>query len=416
MLTVEAALARILSEVPLQPAEEVPLDAAYGRLLAADLRSPVDVPPWDNSAMDGYAVRAADTADGEVELRLVEMIGAGRPGTRRVEPGTAVGITTGAPLPEGADAVVMVEDTDGAREGTVRIRGRATVGRHVRPRGDDVRKGDLVLPAGHPFDAASVGLVASLGLSRVPVRRRPVVAVLSTGDEVVPPGCPLGPGQIWSSNNASLVGLVREAGAVAVDHGIAPDDPAALRAALGACLRDADAVLTTGGVSVGAYDHVKEVMADLGVAMDFWKVRMKPGKPLAFGRVRRGGREVPVFGLPGNPVSCMVSFLQFVRPWLRTAMGDPRPFLPVVPARCGEDLRDGPGRARFVRVRLTVGPEGWIAHEAGNPSSGALSTLARAHGLLLLAPDEPAPRAGDPVRVQLLSSRFLDAAEPGYGG
>lgn len=414
MLTVEGALERILAEVPLQPVEEVSLDAAYGRVLAHDLRSPVDLPPWDNSAMDGYAVRAADTADGEVALRLVEMIGAGRPGRQRVEPGTASGITTGAPMPEGADAVVMVEDSDGSREGVVRLRGRARPGQHVRPRGDDVRRGELALPAGHPLDAAAVGLVASFGLATVPVRRRPVVAVLSTGDEVVPPGRPLGPGQIWSSNNAALVGLVREAGAVAVDHGIAPDDPEALRDRLEACL-EADAVLTTGGVSVGAYDYVKDVFAELGIPMDFWKVRMKPGKPLAFGRAVRDGRAVPVFGLPGNPVSCLVNFLQFARPWLRTSLGDPRPYLPVVPARLADDLNDRPGRARLVRVRLEAGPDGPVAHSAGNQSSGALSTVARAHGLLLLGPDDPAPRAGDAVRVQLLSTRFLDGAEPGYG-
>lgn len=414
MLTVEGALERILSDVPLQPVEEVPLEAAHGRLLAHDLHAPVDLPPWDNSAMDGYAVRAADTADGEVELRLVEMIGAGRPGRLPVLPGTASGITTGAPMPEGADAVVMVEYSDGSSEGTVRLRGKARPGQHVRPRGDDVTRGERLLPAGHPLDAGALGLVASLGMATVPVRRRPVVAVLSTGDEVVPPGQPLGPGQIWSSNNSALVGLLHEAGAHAVDHGNAPDDPRILRTMLEACL-EADAVLTTGGVSVGAYDHVKDVYAELGIAVDFWRVRMKPGKPLAFGRARVGERRVPVFGLPGNPVSCMVNFLQFVRPWLRTSMGDPQPWLPVIQARLAHDLRDKPGRARLVRVRLEHGPDGIVAHSAGNQSSGALSTMARAHGFLLLGPDAPSPRAGQTVRVQLFSTRFLDGTEPGYG-
>lgn len=415
MLSVEQALDRILADVPLLEAEPVALAEAYGRVLAYDLAAPRDVPPWDNSAMDGYAVRAEDTRDGEVELRLNEMIAAGRVGTARVESGTASGIMTGAPMPDGADAVVMVEHTDGAREGVVRIRGKARPRQHVRPRGDDVGAGDRVLQAGEVLGPAAVGLIASLGLSTVEVRRRPVVAILSTGDEVVQPGQPLKIGQIYSSNNHTLVGLVREAGAIAVDHGNAPDEPAALVEALRACLQGADAVITTGGVSVGAYDFVKESFAAVGAEMDFWKVRMKPGKPLAYGRAITEGRGVPLFGLPGNPVSCMVNFLQFVRPWLRQALGDPRPFLPVIDAIAGGDIADRPGRARLLRVRLTRGEGGWIAHSTGNQSSGVLTSMVRADGLLLLAPDEEGPQAGDRVRVQVFSTRFLDGEAPGYG-
>lgn len=415
MLTVEEALRRILAEVPRMGVERVALADAHGRVLAADLRSEVDVPPWDNSAMDGYAVRAADTTDGEVALRLLETVGAGAVGTARVEAGTATAIMTGAPLPPGADAVVPVEDTDGAREGVVRIRGRAAARQHVRDQGEDVRRGEVVLDAGARLGPAAVGLASSLGNSGVDVRRRPVVAVLSTGDEVVAPGQPLGPGQIWSSNNASLCGLVVEAGGLPLDLGNVVDRLDDTVAALVRAIEQADVVVTTGGVSVGHYDVVKDAFARVGAGIDFWKVRMKPGKPLAFGRIGQGDRTVPLFGLPGNPVSCMVNFLEFVRPWLRTALGDPRPFLPVVEAVLADDVRDGPGRARLLRVRIEQGPEGLVARSTGSQSSGVLTSMARGHGLMLIGVDAPAPRAGDRVRVQLYDRWFQDRAEPGYG-
>jgi len=247
----------------------------------------------------------------------------------------------------------------------------------------------------------------------VRVRRLPVVALLGTGDEVVPPGQPLGPGQIYSSNNVALAALVRRAGGVPIDHGTVADDPDAQLQRLRQVLDGApDVVITTGGVSVGVFDHVKDVMGELGVAMDFWKVRMKPGKPLAFGTV--GG--VPLFGLPGNPVSCLVNFLQFVRPWMRTALGDPRPFLPVVDAVAGEDLQSRPGRARLDRVCLARGDDGrWVASSTGLQSSGAIVSMARAHGLLCIAADERGPRAGERCRVQLLDPSFLDGVDADYG-
>lgn len=418
MLTVERALERILADVPPMGVEEVPLADAHGRVLAEDLRSVVDVPPWDNSAMDGYAVRAADTAneaDGEVALRLLETVGAGAVGTQPVVAGSATVIMTGAPVPAGADAVVPVEDTDGAREGLVRVRGRARPGQHVRRRGEDVRAGEVVLTAGARLGPAAVGLAASVGSAALRVRRRPVVAILSTGDEVVPPGHPLRPGQIWSSNNASLTGLVIEAGGVPLDLGNVVDDLDATVAALLRAIEQADVVVTTGGVSVGHYDVVKDAFGRVGAAIDFWKVRMKPGKPLAFGRIGQGGRSVPLFGLPGNPVSCMVNFLEFVRPWLRTALGDPRPYLPVVEATLADEVRDGPGRARLLRVRLEPGPEGLVARSTGSQSSGVLTSMVRGDGLLLLGPDAPAPMAGDRVRVQIFDRSYLDRADPGYG-
>jgi molybdopterin molybdotransferase len=281
----------------------------------------------------------------------------------------------------------------------------------VRRRGEDVRVGDLVLHAGDRLSAAAVGAVSSLGIRSLEVRRRPVVAVLSTGDEVVPPGQPLRPGQIWSSNNASLSGHVIEAGGSPLDLGIVGDRLDDVVTALRSAVDQADVVLTTGGVSVGAYDVVKEAYAAIGAGMDFWRVRMKPGKPLAFGRVR----DVPLFGLPGNPVSCVVNFLQFVRPYLRIALGDPRPYLPVIEAFAGEDFTDGPGRARLVRVTLHKDAGGIVARSTGSQSSGVLGSMVHAHGLMLLGVEAPPPRRGEVVRVQIIDAHFLNGATPAYG-
>ncbi len=408
MLSVEQALERILADVPLQPAEDVPLAGAYGRVLASDVVSRVSVPPWDNSAMDGYAVRAADTPGA---LRLLEMVGAGSVASRPVAAGSAIGIMTGAPVPSGADAVVMVEHTDGATAGEVVIERRAEPGQHIRRRGEDVRDGATILRAGQALTPARVGLASSVGHPTLPVRRRPVVAVLSTGDEVVEVGRPLGPGQIWSSNNATLVGLVLQAGGVPLDLGNVPDELDATVAAMRRAVTEADVVVTTGGVSVGEYDFVKDALGALGASIDFWKVRMKPGKPLAFGKAGR----VPLFGLPGNPVSCMVNFLQFVRPWLRTSLGDPNPHLPVVDAVAGADFHERPGRARFVRVTLERGADRWVARPTGSQSSGVLTSMALAHGLMVLGPEAEPPSAGDDVRVQLIDPSFLDGPGPDFG-
>ena len=402
MLTVEEAQAKILAEVRAMPEEEVPLARAYGRVLARDVAAQVSVPPWDNSAMDGYAVRAADTADGEVPLRLLEMVGAGSVASGPVQPGTAIGVMTGAPVPDGADAVVMVEKTDGAHEGTVRVQGCATVGQHIRRSGEDIRQGETVLRVGDGLTPARVGLASSLGHTTLWVRRAPVVAILTTGDEVVQPGQPLQPGQIWGSNAVTLAGLALAAGAVPLDLGNAPDNLDATVAALQRAVQQADVVVTTGGVSVGAYDFVRDAVAKVGGGLEFWKVRMKPGKPLAFGHATGAGGPVPLFGLPGNPVSCMVNFLQFVRPWIRRSLGDPNPFLPVVNAVAGPGFADGPGRARLIRVRLERAGEGWVAHRTGSQSSGVLTSMARAHGLMLVGAEDAAPAEGAPVRVQLM--------------
>jgi molybdopterin molybdotransferase len=411
VISIAEAQAHILGTVPAVRPEQLPLHLAYGRVLASPVASGVDVPPWDNSAMDGYAVRAEDTAAPPTTLALLETVGAGAVATTVVGPGTAVAVMTGAPVPPGADAVVMLEDTDRSRSGTVRIEQRARVGQHVRRAGEDVRRGDNVLTAGEVLGPAAVGLLGSLGQESVLVARQPRIALLGTGDEIVRPGTPLRPGQIWSSNHLSLRGWVLEAGGVPVDCGIAPDTVDATVRALRNAALDADAVVTTGGVSVGHFDVVKEAFALLGAPIGFWRVNMKPGKPLAFGALAASGPVL--FGLPGNPVSCVVNFLQFVRPWIRRALGDPRPFLPVVTATLQDDLRDGPGRARLFRVSLTEAPDGTVtARSTGSQSSGVLTSLVRGHGLCVVAPEDPAPVAGQRVSVQVFDPGFRARATP----
>jgi molybdopterin molybdotransferase len=414
MLTLEEALGRVLARVERLPAERVSLEGAYGRVLAEEIRSPRNIPPFDNSAMDGFAVRSADLDSLPATLQVLETIPAGGVPSQRVTPGTCARIMTGAPLPVGADAVVMIEDTDAAVAGPearlVEIRAGARPGQHVRPAGDDVAEGQVVLRAGLPLGPAAVGMLSALGLPSAMVVQRPRVAVLSTGDEVIEAGWPVGPGQIYSSNTHSLLGMIREAGGVGLHCGIAPDDPEGLRAALRRCLR-ADIILTTGGVSVGDFDYVKDVFEDVGARLDFWKVAIKPGKPLAFGSFG----DIPAFGLPGNPVSCVVNFLQFVRPFLRKMMGMERLFLPVVEAALTDDLRKKPGRAHLVRVRLGLGEGGVTCRSTGSQSSGVLTSLVEADGLALLPLESAGAKAGERVRVQVLHLEWLHGEAPAFG-
>ncbi len=410
MLTATEALERCLTAVTPMPWERVSLDLAYGRVLAEDVHSPLHIPPWDNSAMDGFAVRAADLASPPVKLRVLETIGAGQVPSLAVGPGTCSRIMTGAPMPEGADAVVMVERTDGGADGLVEIRAGAEVHDNVRDRGNDVALGERILARGTTLGPAEVGMLSALGLPSVRVGQRPVLAVLSTGDEVVEAGWPLGPGQIHSSNTHCLLGLAREAGAEAWHCGIAPDDPEGLKHALARCLR-ADLVLTTGGVSMGDFDYVKDAFTDDGATLDFWKVAIKPGKPLAFGSI--GGR--PGFGLPGNPVSCMVNFLQFVRPVVRQMLGDPRPFLPVLTAELTAPIRKRPGRALLARVSLRRDGERLLATPTATQSSGALSSMVLGDALTLIPVEAAHQQPGDPVRVQVLRWGWAHGTSPGYG-
>jgi molybdopterin molybdotransferase len=407
MLSPEEALARVLTAITPPVPEEIPIEQACGRVLAEDVTASSDLPPWDNSAMDGFAVIAEDTRRVPVRLDIVEHIGAGQSPSVSITPGTCARIMTGAPMPEGADAVVMIERTDGGME-AVEIHQGVSPRQNVRDRGNDVSAGTVVLRSGRTLGPPEVGLLAGLGMPRVRVARQPRVAILSTGDEVMPVDVPLQPGQIHSSNTHALMGLVVGAGAIGVDCGIAPDDPAELQKYLARCV-DEDLIVTTGGVSMGDHDHVKDAFDAHGAALDFWKIRMKPGKPLAFGSM--GGK--PAFGLPGNPVSCMVGFLQFVRPVIRGMLGDPSPFLPVVRARLTADVPKKPGRAEFCRVSLAEA-DGIQATPAANASSGAITSMVFADGFALLGEDCAGLAAGDEVSVQVLRWDWTGRSEPAF--
>ncbi len=404
MLSIEEALARVMERVPANATERVPIEHAQGRVLAETIAATVDLPPWAGSAMDGFAVRAADVPG---DLDVLETIAAGRVPSREVGPGQASRIMTGAPIPEGADAVVMVEDT-ASTDSQVTVRVSATPGQHIRAAGSEIRAGQTVLAPGTVLGFGTLGVLAALGRPSVLVTCRPRVGLLSTGDEVVEPGFPLAPGQIWSSNLHALAGLCRDAGVEPVYLGIVEDDPVALAVAFRRAMQ-CDVVVSTGGVSVGDFDHVKDVLIGMGVSIDFWRVAMKPGKPLAYGFI--GDR--PVFGLPGNPVSCMVNFLQFVRPVLRTMLGDPNPFLPVVRAALERPWKRRAGRPELVRVRLSPGAEGLpTASVAGVQGSAHVLGMAEAHGLMMVGA-ETTLVAGE-VSVQVFDWTWTSGAGAGY--
>ncbi len=404
MFSVEEALERVLRRVPANATERVPLALAQGRVLAETIVAGCDLPPWAGSAMDGFAVRSADVPG---DLTVIETVAAGKVPSRVVGPGEATRIMTGAPVPAGADAVVMVEDTSSVGD-RVTVRVSVGPGQHVRPAGSEIAAGRTVLTAGVVLGFGALGVLAALGRATVVVYVRPRVGLLSTGDEVVEPGLPLGPGQIWSSNLHALAGLCRDAGAEPVYLGNVADDPAALGAAFSRAMR-CDIVVSTGGVSVGDFDHVKGVLTDMGVSIDFWRVAMKPGKPLAYGFIG----ERPIFGLPGNPVSCMVNFLQFVRPVIRTMLGDPKPFLPVVSAVLAEPWTRRPGRPELVRVALSFGEGGRVvASVAGVQGSAHLLGMADASGFLLVAGDTT--QLSGEVPVQVFDWSWTAGAGPSY--
>ena len=401
MLSVAEALERVLASAPVLSTERVPLGDALGRVLAEPIVSAREVPPWDNSSMDGYAVRAADTVAATrshpVVLPVVGEVSAGRTAPRGLAPGQAYRILTGAPLPAGGDAVIPQEDV--RRDGqTVAIDRPAKRGAYVRPRGEDVRTGDRLLEPGVVLRPAALGVLASLGHARVEVYVRPGVAVLSTGDELVPPDAPLGPGQIPDSNSYTISALVREAGAVPLSLGIAPDRRDVLVERLRHGLR-ADVIVSSAGVSVGDHDFVREAVEELGARLDFWKVNMRPGKPLTFGRIG----ERLFFGLPGNPVSSMVTFELFVRPVLRQMGGHRVVQRPRVRARALEPI-DNPGsRPGYLRVQLERGPGTPCARPTGGQGSAILRSMLLADGLAVV-PGDTTIHAGDEVEVILLMS------------
>ena len=402
LIPLEEAQGRVLAGVKPLPTERVGVDDAAGRVLAGAVSSTLTVPPWDNSAMDGFAVRSADVAAASVAapvtLRVLGEIPAGGPAGARVEPETALRIMTGAMMPAGADAVVPVEDTDAepgqaALPEEVGIRAGVAAGANVRRAGTDVVAGAPLLPAGFAIGPAAVALLGATGHATVEVRRRPRVAVLSTGDELVPLGEPLGPAQIHDSNGPALAAQARAAGAEVRRLGIARDTLADLLGLLEEAVSWADVVVLSGGVSVGAHDHVKPAFSTLGT-LSLWRVAIKPGRPFAFARARSGERDVALFGLPGNPVSVFVTFELFVRPMLRALAGHARVFdRPVRRARLVEPLTGSPGRLTIARVVLEPDPDhpnGLVARSSGGQDSYMLASLAAANGLAFVPASLPA--------------------------
>ncbi|MFI5314844.1 MAG: gephyrin-like molybdotransferase Glp [Myxococcota bacterium] len=405
-VSVAEARELILGSISPLGIETVGLGEASGRVLAEEIRAGVLIPPADNSAMDGYAVRAADTAGAPVVLRFGEDLPAGKRSERKLVAGEAARIMTGAALPEGADAVVMVEDTETEGE-RVRIHRSASLGQHVRRAGEDVRPGVVVAAPGAVLRAPLVGMLAAIGRSVVAVRARARVAVLATGDELVEPDRLRDDGRIASSNSYALCAALREIGAEPVYLGIAPDDPTEIEARFRTAL-GCDAVISSGGVSVGDRDWIKQVLVGLGGVMKLWRIAMRPGAPLAFVRVG----ERPVFGLPGNPVSTYVTYEQFVRPSLLRMMGHQKVFRPVASAQLEADYRKPAGRAHFVRVALERRGEELWARESGEQGSNILLSLVRADGLAFVPAEATRIARGERVAVQLLYDDSL-VAEPG---
>ena len=407
MISARAALDLVLTDVPLAGSEYVALPQALGRVLSEPVRASRDVPPFRNAAMDGYAVRAADVAaatDTPVRLRILEVIGAGSVPRQTVITGCTTKIMTGSPMPEGADTVVRVEDTE-EQDGHVRILTSIAPGTSVRHPGEDMRAGETVLVPGQVLRPADVGLLASLGIAVVRVRRRPQVAILATGDELVDLGQPLGPGQIVNSNAYTLAAAVEEAGGVPRMLGIVRDTPEATRSAFADAFAS-DMVLSTGGVSMGTFDLVRQTLAELGVTEHFWKIAQKPGKPLTFGTRQR----VPVFGLPGNPVSSLVCFYLYARPALRAMSGCARLHLPTVTATTDERIQTAHGLTEFVRCTLEGEAGTYHVRTTGSQSSGVLRSLSLGHGLIVAPPEVTTIEAGAMVRVILLNNDAV--AEP----
>lgn len=378
MLSVEDAQQRVMAEVAAGDVEVVALDDTLGRVLRSDIVAAQDAPAADNSAMDGYAVRAEDVANAPVTLPVRGDIPAGHPSPVPLQPGTAMRIMTGAFVPQGADTVIQVELTDGGTE-TVAIAQALPRGANIRGRGEDVRAGDVVLRAGVRIGPAEIALLAGAGQTHVRVGRRPSVAILSTGDELVAVGETPSPGQIVNSNGHLLTALVAEAGAIARPLGIVRDTREATIAAFERAM-ECDFVISSGGVSVGAYDFVKDALAALGAETKFWRISMKPGKPVVLSRLR----DRLVFGLPGNPVSCFVSFHLFVAPALRKAMGqEVRLFPPAVRARLTAPVRGAAERRVYARVQVTAEDGVLTATPLASQSSGALTSML-ANGLAVV--------------------------------
>ncbi|HEY0156059.1 MAG TPA: gephyrin-like molybdotransferase Glp [Thermoanaerobaculia bacterium] len=396
MLPVEEAQARVMAEVTPGPAERVPFAEAHGRVLREDVAAAHDLPPADNSAMDGYAVRAADVPG---RLPVSGDIPAGHPATRPLTPGTAMRIMTGAFVPDGADTVIQVELTDGGME-LVEIHKALPVGTNIRRRGEDMRAGQVVLRAGVRIGPPELAVLASAQKTSVLAGRRPTVAILSTGDELVELDAPLSPGRIVNTNGPLLAALVAEAGGIPRQLGIVRDEREATIAALRTAL-DSDFVISSGGVSVGAFDFVKEALEAVGAETKFWRVAMKPGKPVVLSRYE----DRVIFGLPGNPVSCFVSFHLFVAPALRKFAGqEDRLFAPTVRMRVDAPLKSPGDRRVYVRARVSAIGGELVATPLTAQGSGSLTSMLGANGLAIVDEGVTRVEAGAVVPVVLLST------------
>ena len=393
MLSVEEARAYLLDRArPVEENELLPVEGALGRIVAEDVVAPIDVPGHANSAMDGYAVRAVDIPDhGEATLRVTQRIAAGEVGSA-LAAGEAARIFTGAPIPEGADAIAIQEDCrrDGA---LVAVPGPLDPGTFVRPRGNDIRSGAAVLAAGTRVRPQEMGVVASVGIARIEVRRRPQVAIVSSGDELRRPGEPLGPGQIYNSNRYTLLGVLQRLGCDVVDLGLVADTFEATRAALLDGAARSDVLITTGGVSVGEEDHVRRALETIG-ELEMWKVRVKPGKPIVYGRIG----SCDLLGLPGNPVSALVTFCLFVRPFILRRLGASDVFPAPVHVTAGFEWPRPGGRREFARARLAVTSDGeTVAEIHARQGSDVLSATVWATGLVEIA-EGTTVASGDRVR------------------
>jgi molybdopterin molybdotransferase len=419
-LAPEAARELVLREVVPLAAETVGLEECLGRVTAAEVRSPISIQPFDNSAMDGYALRAADTKGERPRIRLVGESRAGHPAAIAVGEGEAIWISTGAMVPEGADAVLPVEET--SEEGGAVLPSRpARKDENIRRAGEDVEAGQVLLGPGRQISAAEVAVLAAAGVAEIQCVHRPRVAILGSGDELVPPGEPLSPGQIHDSNTYALSAQTREAGADLIHVAHLPDAPEATRAAITAALsselhqldhpadsqvdavREPDVLIVAGGVSVGRHDHVKGALAELGVEERFWRVAMRPGGPTWFGVLTRdGARPTLVFGLPGNPVSAMVTFHLFARPALRALTGLD-PYAGRTQATLGTAHRKKPGKAHYLRCRLERTDAGWRAHLTRDAQgSHVLTSVLGADALAVIPADAEEIAAGAQVEVELL--------------
>jgi molybdopterin molybdotransferase len=411
MISVEEARAYILQHFKPLEAESVALGDALDRVVAEDIVSPIQVPPHNNSAMDGYAVRAQDIVGASptnpVRLRVVADLGAGYVPDAAVTPGAAIRIMTGAVIPHGADTVVRFEETSeavthkatGKGSETVEILSAPSRGSNVRLAGEDVRAGEIILPKGSILRPAEIGLLASVGCARVPVHRRPRVAILATGDELVDVDEPLTPGKIRNSNEYANAAAVLKAGGIPLRLGIARDNLKDLTQKIHQGIdAGADLFITSAGVSVGDYDIVKDVLNREG-AMHFWQVNMKPGKPLAFGMIGK----TPLLGLPGNPVSAIISFETFARPAILTMLGRKHFARPYVIATLQDRAENNAGRRNFIRVHVTRSADGdYVATTTGEQGSGILTSVSRANGLLEMPPDVPEHKPGERVKITML--------------